>query len=299
MLSPTSFASATAAAPATLLTDAHPHQGVVPPFQAGDPKVKLDRQALHVLDSGHPVTTQIESESGGRGLVVQDIKAPTCVVWERILDYNNYHTMVPKTVESQNYKLEQHRHGAQTIYTRMKVGFPMLKLQFYIKHEYQPQQNSLTWTLDYSKKSDFNDSCGYWYVIPHPDNPQWTRVYYSVEVSMFDWVPKFVVNFMSKQALTEATGWVKKYSELEYAKQDQMLNETNDGKQQQQQQKWWLQKGKSQEEDEKTCASTDDECSMEVHHTKLESHQVGIQRYVLVTAVVILSLYNVHLFFSQ
>ena len=180
----------------------------------------------------------------------------------------------------------------------------MLKLQFYVKHEYQPQQNSLTWTLDYSKKSDFNDSCGYWYVIPHPDNPQWTRVYYSVEVSMFEWVPTFVVNFMSKQALTEATGWVKKYSELQYNKQGSVLTGTDSKQQQQQQQqqkhqKWWSPTGKSLEEDEKTCASTDDECSMEFHHTKFVSHQVGVQRYVLLTAVVILLFYNVHLFFSQ
>ena len=41
---------------------------------------------------------------------------------------------------------------------------------------------------------------------------------FKVEVSMFDWVPKFVVDFMSTKALTDATAWVKKYSEAEAQK---------------------------------------------------------------------------------
>lgn len=202
----------------------HSHQGVVTPFERGDPKVKLDKKALTILTSGKPYQTQIQSGTAGRGMVVQDIDAPTDVVWGRILDYDNYANMVPKTVESKNYKVIDHKPTKanpleQTIYTRMKVGFPMLKLEFFIKHLYFPSENSLTWTLDYDKSSDFNDSCGYWYVVPHPDKPDWTRVYYSVEVALFDWVPKFVVDFMSSKALTDATAWVKKYSELEWSKQ--------------------------------------------------------------------------------
>ncbi len=172
----------------------------------------------------HAIQTQVQSGGSGRGLVVQDIDAPPSIVWGRILDYDNYSNMVPKTVESKNYHVENIKASkkdplSQIIYTRMKVGFPVLKLEFFIKHLYYPSLNSLTWTLDYSKSSDFNDSCGYWYVIEHPDSEDRTRVYYSVEVSMFDWVPKFVVDFMSTKALTDATAWVKKYSELEFAKQ--------------------------------------------------------------------------------
>lgn len=196
-------------------SEPHYHQGIISPFEPGDPKVKLDGKAIKILKAGHAYKTQMKSGSSGRGLVVQDVKAPPSVVWKKILDYDNYATMVPKTVESKNYKVENKKNH-QIIYTRMKVGFPMLKLEFFVKHIYYPQLNSLTWTLDYSKKSDFNDSCGYWYVIPVPNDRSMSRVYYSVQVSMFDWVPKFVVDFMSTKALTDATGWVKKYSELEY-----------------------------------------------------------------------------------
>jgi len=210
---------------AASFNEPHTHTGKVTPFEPGDPKVSLDRKATAILSSGKPYQTQIKSgESGGRGLVVQDINAPPTIVWDRILDYDNYASMVPKTISSSNYKKEvnprpnKKQPQTETIYTRMKVGFPMLKLEFFVKHLYFPDLNSLTWTLDYSKLSDFDDSCGYWYIIPHPEKPGWTRVFYSVEVGMYDWVPKFVTDFMSSKALTDATGWLKKYSELEASK---------------------------------------------------------------------------------
>lgn len=203
----------------------HSHMGKVVPFRPGNPNIKLDGKALGILKSGKPYQTQVMSGDSGRGLVVQDVDAPTHIVWGRILDYDNYSNMVPKTVESKNYKVVEHtptkgnNYLEKEIYTRMKVGFPMLKLEFYIRHFLHIREHmSLTWTLDYTKESDFDDSCGYWYCVPHPDSPnERTRVYYSVQVSMFDWVPAFVVDFMSKKALTDATAWVKKYSELEWS----------------------------------------------------------------------------------
>jgi ribosome-associated toxin RatA of RatAB toxin-antitoxin module len=189
-----SFSSVTA--------EAHPHTGKVTPFKAGDPGVKLNGSALKTLSSGKPYSTQIQSAAGFRGISVQDVEAPPDVVWGQILDFDTYNQKAPSTSESQIYQTEKLLLGQQRIWVRMKVGFPMLKLQFFVNHLYDPHKNSLTWTLDYSKKSDFDDSAGYWYIVPHPDRPDHTRLNYSVEVSMFPWVPTFVMDFMSKQALT-------------------------------------------------------------------------------------------------
>jgi ribosome-associated toxin RatA of RatAB toxin-antitoxin module len=187
---------------ASSTSEAHPHKGKVTPFQAGDPGVKLNGSALNILSSGKPYSTQLQSRAGGLGMVVQDINAPTDIVWGRILDFDRYDKMVPLTAESQIYKTENLRHGQKRIWVRMKVGFPMLRLEFFSNHLYDPNKNSMTCTLDYSKKSDFDDSAGYWYIVKHPDRPDHTRVYYSAEVSMFPWVPPFVMDIMSKQALT-------------------------------------------------------------------------------------------------
>lgn len=122
----------------------HPHQGVVAPFASGDPGVKLNGSALQTLRAGKPHSTQIQSETGGRGLVVQDVHAPSDVVWAQILDFGAYPKMVPKTAESEIYGKEKLRGGQERIWVRMKVGFPMFKLHFYINHLYDPSHNSLT-----------------------------------------------------------------------------------------------------------------------------------------------------------
>jgi hypothetical protein len=290
----------------------HPHQGKVTPFSPGDPKIHLDKEALTILESDKPYRTQIQSGASGRGLVVQDIHAPTDIVWGRILDYDHYADMVPKCIESKNYDVKKHRgkDPRETIFTMMKVGVPMVKLQFFVKHEYYPNMNSLTWTLDYGKKSDFDDSCGYWYVIPHPTKKDWTRVYYSVEVSLFDWIPTFVVQIMSKQALTEATGWVKKYSVLEYAKvpKNNRLEDSSEVEPPKKNRKWgWFGKKQSKQDDDSVCST--DTCSLTESDpsatfvkndvaTKV-SPQIGLSRYALVASVFGLSMYNVHLYFSQ
>mmetsp|Transcript_19116 Transcript_19116/g.35503 ORF Transcript_19116/g.35503 Transcript_19116/m.35503 type:complete len:306 (+) Transcript_19116:62-979(+) len=189
----------------------HPHRGKVQPFKAGDPKVKLNAKAESLLASGKPYQTQIKNGNKGRGLVVQDINAPSDVVWGRILDLDNYSKFVPRTTISENYKVKGS--NPQIIHTRMALSVVVTKMEFFIRHQYYPGKNSLIWTLDYDRNSDIDDSCGFWYVVPHPSNLSASRVFYSVEVSMFDWVPGIVMDILSKKALTEATGWVKKESE--------------------------------------------------------------------------------------
>mmetsp|Transcript_20409 Transcript_20409/g.42567 ORF Transcript_20409/g.42567 Transcript_20409/m.42567 type:complete len:291 (-) Transcript_20409:46-918(-) len=198
-------------APFTDAADAkspHPHSGKVPPFKPGDPKVKLNKKALKLLKNGKPYQTQVKTGNRGRGLVVQDIAAPPSVVWDTILNFDNYAKMVPRTTYSKNYGVSGS--NPRTIKTGMKIGVVVTKMEFFIKHLYYPRKSSLVWTLDYSRKSDIDDSVGFWYVAKEGSG---SRVYYSVEVSMFDWVPNIVMDILSKKALTEATGWVKKEAE--------------------------------------------------------------------------------------
>ena len=322
-------------------SEPHPHVGVVKPFRAGDPGVTLNRAALAVLESGKPYyQTQTTIQDGTsvagqqqqqRGLVVQDIHAPVETVWGRILDFDHYHMMVPKTIESQTYKVETIRGGKKRIFVRMKVAFPVPKLQFFLNHVYDPSNNSLTWTLDYAHRSDLDDSAGYWYVIPHPDknhsSDQWTRVYYAVDVVMFPWMPQFAVDFFSgsnKQALTDATAWVKKYSELEVAAAASAVRHPSEAfvkesksfvdgggegaleealrspqtrcnglVQNSMIRRWLLLQGK-QGSDGDTCTAASDEMA-----AATAVRPIGLMRYFLVASVFSLSMYNIHLYFSR
>merc|ERR1719356_1365891 len=297
----------------------HAHVGKLEPFQPGDPQVSLDGRAKGILKAGKPYQTQTQSgESGGRGLVVQDVDAPTRVVWGRILDYDNYSKMVPKTLESKNYNVVPHKPSKannfleKEIYTRMKVGFPVLKLEFFVRHFlYIQHHRSLTWTLDYTKESDFDDSMGYWYITPHPDDPEGkTRLFYSVGVSMFDWVPKFVVDFMSSKALTDATAWVKKYSEIEWQKElasgrgRRSDSEPSQAKAEDRGMFAFFGSRKRREEEERlaleaAAAERQAEEAQAAERKRLITIRVGWKRYLLVSVVLALTIYNAGIFFTD
>lgn len=95
----------------------------------------------------------------------------------------------------------------------MVLSAAMMKFTGYFEHTFYPELSSLTWTLDYDRTSDFVDSVGYWYVASNPDTQGASRVFYSVNLIPGEWIPKFVVNILQRQALTQATSWVKIESE--------------------------------------------------------------------------------------
>ena len=89
-------------------------------------------QAESLLASGVPYKTQLMSGARGRGLVVQDIAAPSTVVWSRILDFDHYTEMVPRTVISENYGVKGGRD--REIKTRMKLSAMVTQIEFFIRH---------------------------------------------------------------------------------------------------------------------------------------------------------------------
>ena len=67
-------------------------------------------------------------------------------------------------------------------------------------------QNCMVFNLDYDRRSDLDDSVGYWFA--QPTGPASCRVFYSCEVKLRGWVPGPVYNVLTKQALKQATTWV-------------------------------------------------------------------------------------------
>ena len=90
---------------------------------------------------------------------------------------------------------------------------PLVSIEYWIRHRYQPSEGWMTWTLDYRKHSDFDDSVGFWRVEPHPDKDGWSRVFYSADVRASGWVPAPIENAFATVGLKRATAWVKRESE--------------------------------------------------------------------------------------
>jgi hypothetical protein len=187
----------------------HPHQGVIAAYSGAPPTVDLDAADLATLAEGKPVMKQQKlGDAGGRGIAVQDVHATTDQVWAKILNYPMYPEWVDGVYECEEYKVDGHDH-----YVRFVIGAMMIKVEYYIKHDVEQEKGYLTWTLDYSRTSDLDDSVGFWRVEPIADKPGWTRVFYSVQIKMSGWVPGWVEDMLAKSGLTKATEWVKRESE--------------------------------------------------------------------------------------
>jgi ribosome-associated toxin RatA of RatAB toxin-antitoxin module len=186
----------------------HAHQGSLSSYSGAPPTVSLTADELERLAAGEVVKRQIKYADGGRGVAVQDIQAPVDVVWDRILDFPAYPRMVDNVQECEVYARSEHELKA-----RFVIGALMMSIEYYIDHEVHVDDGWLTWTLDYSRQSDLDDSVGFWRVEPLADRPGYTRLFYSVEVKPSGWVPGPIEDYLTDSGLTKATAWVKRESE--------------------------------------------------------------------------------------
>lgn len=186
----------------------HPHQGVLAPYAAKPPLLELTPDETARLDTGKPVLRQSEAGMGGRGVAVQDIEAPTDVVWGRILDFPAYPKMIDDVKE-----IEVYEEGKERTKVRFVIGRFGLSLEYFIDHVVKRDEGFMTWTLDYSKKSELDDSVGYWFVAAHPTKKDTTRLFYSVDVRMKGFVPGFIQDLVREEGLARATRWVKLHAE--------------------------------------------------------------------------------------
>jgi hypothetical protein len=90
------------------------------------------------------------------------------------------------------------------------MGFDV---EYFIHHTYRPDEGWLTWTLDYSRQSDLDDSVGYWRVWTVTTSPAVSRLAYSVDIRFKGYIPGFVQDMIAKKGLTDAATWVKRESE--------------------------------------------------------------------------------------
>lgn len=195
----------------------HSHNGLLTPYTPGPFGISLESKDESSLGNGKPVMKQIKAEDGegGRVICVQDVTAPKEAVWNQILDLNSYVGKVDRLKTCKNYYVKKNPDGTTTIKTKFITGvLPGYSYEFYCDHTYAPEKDSLIWSLDYEKTSDFNDVAGHWHLENHPNKDGCTRVFYGCDVKLPSGIPKPIVNYITKQALKQATSWVKRESEL-------------------------------------------------------------------------------------
>ena len=79
-----------------------------------------------------------------------------------------------------------------------------------MEHTWDPGMRCMTFHLDYDRRSDLDDSVGYWYV--EEKGREECRVYYSCVSKLINWVPPPVYVMLTRAALKQATIWVDRES---------------------------------------------------------------------------------------
>lgn len=186
----------------------HPHQGALRPYPSPPPPIRLSEGEEVAFQSGRPVFTLTDGGSTGRGAAVFLVKAPPEKVWKVLRSFGSY----PKWVDGVS-ACEVYRTEGNHIYVRFLVEKMGVSVEYFVKHNFPRGAEWGTWTLDYSRQSDLDDSVGMWRVTPLPNDPTRSRVEYSVDLKVSGWVPSFIRGLLVDEGLESATLWVKEQSE--------------------------------------------------------------------------------------
>ena len=190
-------------------TAPHEHQGLIEAFPGVPPDAELARADLMTLRKGEPVLKQQnDGDSGGRGIAVFRVNADRDTVMDVILDYPSYTNWIDSLTVSEVYKKT-----ADALFVRFVTRAVAVNVEWFIQHRVNRADYWVTWTLDYSRNSDLDDSVGYWRLKEVPNQPGVTQVEYSVDIRLKGWVPGFVKNLLVNRGLEDATSWVKIQSE--------------------------------------------------------------------------------------
>jgi len=157
---------------------------------------------------------------GGRGSCVCDVAAPPKFVWDTVLDFEHYEGRLAACKKSTVYERKKNVvQRTENVKVHMVLDAVVKEFNCYYDHTYRPDKSVLTWTLDPTKKSDFYDVQGQWCVDPHPTKQNWSRVWYSADIALPPWLPKFVVIKLCKTSGIKALNFAKDSAEVNFNKQ--------------------------------------------------------------------------------
>ena len=188
----------------------HQHQGIISKFIDPDPAL-LSSDEQTVLLSGQPVFQQTRLNNIARGTAIFDVAADRKTVWQVINSFQNYPEWIEEMSETKIYMSE-----GRNIYVDFIISVYMVDIQYFIKFDYQPEKGFMTWTLDYNRKSDLDDTAGYWVVYPSSADTRKTRVEYSVDLRIGPGIPDFIETILADKGIQNASQWVKKVAETPF-----------------------------------------------------------------------------------
>uniref|UniRef100_A0A7S2DTJ0 Coenzyme Q-binding protein COQ10 START domain-containing protein n=1 Tax=Haptolina brevifila TaxID=156173 RepID=A0A7S2DTJ0_9EUKA len=179
----------------------HTHSGSFTKYERLRPNkvgFTVDQTMENKLLEGPIVTVQHLPDNILRTASVQNVAAPPEIVWGLLLDFDTYHQRVEGIKICKVYSKKWTLGGTQVICADYTARIGTFNVRYFMEHTYEPIKNSMTWALDYSRRSDLHDSVGYWYVESHNGG---SRVFYTTDALLPPWIPSPIKNAFANRAM--------------------------------------------------------------------------------------------------
>ncbi len=192
----------------------HPHDGILAPYPSAPPQAELKKAERVKLEHDEAVFTWIKTATGERPAIVFRVGAPRNIVWSVITDYSSYPEWIDGLAETEVYRRQDRK-----IFVRFRSEQTLMgSLTYYVQHRLSPVNDSwITWQLDYQRKSDLDDTVGFWRISTVPEDSLSSDVTYSTDVRLKGWFASLFSRRLVNNTLRRASAWVKTQSELRVA----------------------------------------------------------------------------------
>jgi len=181
----------------------HPHQGVAARYRPRAP-LALTSAERAKLAAGDVLEVPFSAKDA-RPTLVFLVKASPATTWKVITDVRRLSTYVEEVK-----KVEILETSGTHLIAKLTMGQMGFSAEEFCDYDFRPEREG-TWHLDYTKRSDLDDSVGFWRVTAG-DSDDVAIVEYSADVRPMSWAPGFFAAIINDRALRAVPAWVRQYS---------------------------------------------------------------------------------------
>ena len=142
------------------------------------------------------------SPNNNTGTIVFDVNEDIDRVFNKIIDFKRYPNLIDEIEKVDVYQTQ-----ANIVKVNFYVSEFFISFNNHVIHQINPQNHSVTWTLDPNKKNYFKQMNGAWH-LQRVNNK--TRVFYSNQLVFDGWAPSFLKNYLFESGLVDSTKWLRK-----------------------------------------------------------------------------------------
>lgn len=176
------------------------------PYEDGPPDIGLSATDLADLASGETLIRRVRINEDDRAFAVVRVNASPTAVWSVLLDFDVYPQWVDGLESSKIYE----RDGSDIYVTFGYQHWLVGEVTYHVRHTYPGETAGWgTWTLDYRRRSDLDDTVGFWWVSAVTDDPDSADVAYSTRIRLGGWLERWFGDLLIEDTLRAVTGGLR------------------------------------------------------------------------------------------